>query len=513
MSELTYLIDLASARLGGNAIAANDEFFAEKENLVKPQPPVFIPDKYTDRGKWMDGWETRRRRTPGHDWCIIRLGRPGVIHSFDVDTSFFRGNYPSHCWIDGCGLPPGEDASSEAVTWHPILERSELTGDTKNHFALPVSSVGERRYTHVRLNIFPDGGVARLRVNGEVLPDWTRILSARGDIDLAAVVHGGYVVDASDRFFGEPRNMLMPYAAENTGDGWETKRRRGPGHDWAVIHLGIQGSFHRIEIDTAHFKGNYPDSANVEAAVIQDQSQGGGVSADVSMRAIGDWKGVLPQSKLQPDRLHRFDVDVTADGAEPTHVRLNIHPDGGISRFRVCGLPSAEARRRAVLRQLNAMDEGEVRALLADFSAAPAWIDRMAASRPFASASAVLAASDKAAEAVRPEEWREAFRHHPRIGERQAERRQSDTAQTLSSREQSGVQQASTTDLAALVEGNRAYEQRFGHVFIVSAAGKSAPEMLGLLRDRLKNDPETELRVSAGEQRRITRGRLERLFG
>ena len=510
MSELTHLVDLASARLGGAAIAANDEFFAEKENLVQPQAAVFIPDKYTDRGKWMDGWETRRRRTPGHDWCIIRLGQPGIIHSFDVDTSFFRGNYPSHCWIDGCGLAPGADATSGQVAWHPILERSELAGDTKNHFALTVSKDGERRCTHVRLNIFPDGGVARLRVMGEVLPDWSRILSAPGDIDLAAVVHGGYVVDTSDRFFGEPRNMLMPYRAENMGDGWETKRRRGPGHDWSVVRLALQGSLHRIELDTAHFKGNYPDSASVEAAVTMDEE--GGVSADVSMRAIAHWKIVQPQIRLQADHLHTFELDSKADDTA-THVRLNIYPDGGVSRFRVFGTPSPEARRQAVLRQLNAMDDPEVRGALADFCAAPAWIDRMAAARPFASARGILSAGDKAMDAVSADGWRDAFRHHPRIGERHAERAQSEAAQSLSSREQSGVQQAAPADLAALADANRAYEGRFGYVFIVCASGKTAPEMLALLRERLKNDPETELRVAAGEQRRIARLRMERVLG
>jgi allantoicase len=510
MSELTHLIDLASARLGGEAVAANDDFFAEKENLVKPEPPEFIPDKYTDRGKWMDGWETRRRRTPGHDWCIVKLGQPGVIHSFDVDTSFFRGNYPSHCWIDGCGLPPGADPAAGSVTWHPLLERTELAGDTKNHFALNVSAHGERRCTHVRLNIFPDGGVARLRVMGEVLPDWTRILSAPGDVDLAAAVHGGYVVDASDRFFGEPRNMLMPYPAANMGDGWETKRRRGPGHDWAVIRLGIRGSIHRIELDTAHFKGNYPDTASVDAAVIKDEE--GGVSSDVTMRTIAEWKTVLAQTRLQPDHLHALESELKAD-VIPSHVRVNIYPDGGVSRFRAFGSPSADARRQAVLRQLNAIDDQEIAVLLADFCAAPAWIERMTASRPFASPAAVLTAADKAADAAGPEDWREAFRHHPRIGERRAERVQSETAQDLSSREQAAVPQADAADRAALAEGNRAYEDRFGHVFIVCASGKTAPEMLAMLRDRLKNDPETELRVAPAEQRRITRLRLERLLG
>jgi len=286
MSEFTHLIDLASARLGGETVAANDEFFAAKENLLRPEPAVFIPDKYTDRGKWMDGWETRRRRTPGHDWCIVKLGLPGIIHSIVVDTAFFRGNYPSHCWIDGCGLPPGADPAAADVVWQSVLGRTELAGDTRNAFTIPSSPPHERRVTHVRINIFPDGGVARLRVLGEALPDWTRILSADTEIDLAAAVHGGYVIDTSDRFFGEPSNMLMPYAAANMGDGWETKRRRGPGHDWAVVHVGIPGVITRVDLDTAHFKGNYPDSASVEAAVMAEER--GGVSADVTTKAIAD---------------------------------------------------------------------------------------------------------------------------------------------------------------------------------------------------------------------------------
>ena len=518
MSEFTHFIDLASARLGGEAVAANDEFFAEKENLLKPEPAVFIPDKYTDRGKWMDGWETRRRRTPGHDWCIVKLGLPGIVHSVVVDTAFFRGNFPSHCWIEGCGLPPGADPADAGVTWRPLLDRSELAGDTRNTFTIAhpahalsrAESRGERRVTHLRLNIFPDGGVARLRVLGTVLPDWTRILAAGTDLDLAAVVHGGYVVDTSDRFFGEPRNMLMPYPAANMGDGWETKRRRGPGHDWAVVHLGIPGVITHIDLDTAHFKGNYPDSAGVEAAVVKEDQ--GGVSADVTTRAIADWKTVLPQVKLQANHRHHFDSEL-APGIAASHVRINIYPDGGVSRFRVYGTPDAEARRRAVLRQLNAMDEQEVRAALADFCAAPAWIERMAASRPFTTPAAVLGSADAAAAAVSADDWREAFRHHPRIGERAAERPVSAAAQTLSALEQSGADDASFADLAALAEGNRIYQERFGYVFIVCATGKTAAEMLALLKSRLTNDPDTELRIASDEQRKITRLRLERLLG
>ena len=510
MSEFTHLVDLASARLGGQAVAANDDFFAEKENLVKAEPPVFVAGKYTDRGKWMDGWESRRRRTPGHDWCIVKLGLPGIVHALIVDTSYFTGNFPTHCWIDGCGLPDDADATADNVEWRPVLGRSELAGDAQNTFTVPHVPHAERRFTHLRLNIFPDGGVARLRVMGESLPLWSRVLAAGEPIDLASVVHGGYVVDTSDRFYGEPRNMLMPYRAVNMGDGWETKRRRGPGHDWAVLRLGLESVISRLELDTAHFKGNYPDTASVEAAVVRDE--GKGVSADVAARAIAHWVPLLPQTKLQADHLHVFRPEAAPD-ANASHVRLNIFPDGGVSRFRVFGVPVAAARRAAVQRQLNAMDAPELRAVLADFCAAPTWIDRVIAARPFASADAVLAAADAAARSVPDADWREAFRHHPRIGERTAEQRQSNAARALSSQEQSGASSASPSEAAALAEGNRAYEQRFGHVFIVSAAGRSAADVLAALRDRLQNDPAAEIAAASAEQQKITRLRLERVLG
>ena len=510
MSEFTHLIDLASARLGARVVAANDDFFAEKENLIKPEPPVFIPGKYTDRGKWMDGWESRRRRTPGHDWCIVKLGLPGVIHAFVVDTAFFTGNFPTHCWIDGCGLPDDGDPMAAEVEWHPVLGRSELSGNTRNTFTLSLSPHAERRFTHLRLNIFPDGGVARLRVMGESLPDWTRVLATGDAIDLAAAVHGGYVVDTSDRFYGEPRNMLMPYRAENMGDGWETKRRRGPGHDWVLLRLGLESTIRRIELDTAHFKGNYPDTASIEAAIVKEQ--GGGVSADVATRAIAHWVPLLPQTKLQADHVHVLD-SALAPEITASHVRLNIYPDGGVSRFRVYSVPVPGARRAAVVRQLNAMDGPDLRGVLADFCAAPAWIEGVAAARPFASASAVITAAEAAAESVPAADWREAFRHHPRIGERAAEKPQSGAARTLSSHEQAAVTEAPPPELAALAEGNRLYEDRFGHVFIVSAAGRTAAEMLAMLQDRLENDPGTEIGIAAAEQRKITRLRLERVLG
>ena len=323
MNDFTELVDLAAARLGGTVVSANDEFFAPRENLLVESAPVFIEGKYTERGKWMDGWETRRRREPGHDWCIIRLGAPGVVHGFVVDTSFFRGNYPESCSIEGCTLPGVPDVSAlEQAEWFELLTQSRLQGDSRNLFAI----AQDRVVTHLRLNIFPDGGVARLRVHGVVTPDWAR-LGKRGEIDLAAVEHGGRVIASSDMFFGNCHNLIMPGRGVHMGDGWETKRRRGPGYDWVVVKLGHAGTIARLVIDTAHFKGNAPGSCSLEAC--HSERAGGGIPEN-------GWTELLPRTALQPDTLHAFE-DELADVGAATHVRLNIFPDGGISRLRVFG--------------------------------------------------------------------------------------------------------------------------------------------------------------------------------
>ena len=243
MNDFTQLVDLASERVGGRVLAANDEFFAPKDNLLKPAKPVWIQDKYTERGKWMDGWETRRRRTPGFDWCIMQLGIPGILRGVMVDTSYFKGNYPEHCSLEACALTDGarvDEVSSDTVRWAEVLPKSALKGDTQNCF-----EVGDpHRYTHLRFNIYPDGGVARLRVHGEALPDWKRVLALAeaACIDLAAIANGGRVLGASDMFFSAPQNLLMPDKSAHMGDGWETRRRRGPGHDWVILHWGSRAS-------------------------------------------------------------------------------------------------------------------------------------------------------------------------------------------------------------------------------------------------------------------------------
>ena len=310
-------IQLEQPRLGSRVTHASDEFFAAKERLIDPRKPVFIDDKYDDRGKWMDGWESRRRRGPGHDYCIIRLGRPGVIHGVDIDTSFFTGNYPPQASLDACvsdeDIPDGD--------WTEILPTTDLDGDA--HHPLGIDS--DEVWTHLRLNIYPDGGIARLRVYGEIRPDFSDV---DGRIDLVALENGGRALSCSDEHYGSMHNLVVAGRGVNMGDGWETARRRGPGNDWVILALGHAGTIESVEIDTAHFKGNYPDRVSLEAASFPDHS-----------RATNDseaWQTLLAPSKLEMDKLHTFE-DELADTGVATHVRMSIYPDGGVSRLRLFG--------------------------------------------------------------------------------------------------------------------------------------------------------------------------------
>ncbi len=327
MTPFTDLVDVAAERLGGAVLLANDEFFAPKENLLKAAKPVWREGEYTDRGKWMDGWETRRRRTPGHDWCLIRLGVPALVKGLVVDTSFFRGNYPEACSVEGCavdGVPEPEIlASGRLAPWSELLPRSPLRGDSENPFPVHHS----RRVTHLRLNIFPDGGVARLRVYGEPVPDPR--LRPGVETDLAALEQGGMVVACSDMFFGHRHHLILPGRSTHMGDGWETRRRRGPGHDWTIVRLAARGAISRIEVDTDHYKGNAPESCRLEvcdaAGASTEMLTGNGVA----------WNEILPRTPLQPHARHRFDGP--AGGGVATHARLSIFPDGGIARLRLFG--------------------------------------------------------------------------------------------------------------------------------------------------------------------------------
>ena len=461
-------------------LAASDEFFAEKENLIKAADPVSIAGRYTERGKWMDGWETRRRRLPGHDWALVRLGIPGVIHGVVVDTRFFTGNYPEQMSLEACTVSP-DTGTEELTDWIEIIPQSSLRGDTLHSFEV---SHGQR-FTHVRLNIFPDGGVARLRVHGEARPDWRHFGE---EINLAGVECGARVVDSTDRHYGHPENLIMPGPGRSMADGWETRRRRGPGHDWVTFRLAVEGIVDRVEVDTAHFKGNYPDACSLEVSLTGEE---------------GSWTEVLGRCKLQAHTHHTFEQEL-ALAAAARFARFLIYPDGGVSRLRLFGHMTEQGRLEANLAALNAAPRKQA---LADFlwgCGSRAWADAMAVGRPHPDLPALEKAADSAWSRCSREDWLEAFSAHPAIGER--------SGGACSREEQSGTAEASVETLRQLEELNLRYREKFGYTFIVCATGREANEMLEMLRRRIENDAGSEIQNAAREQRLITRLRLTKLL-
>ncbi len=318
-ADFLALPDLASRQLGGGVVSASDELFAEKENLIRPEPPAFAAGAFGNKGKIYDGWETRRRREPGHDHAIVRLGVPGIVHGVVVDTAYFRGNYPPEISVEAvsaAGYP--SPAELAGMAWQTLVGRTAARGDAANRY--PVAD--RHRWTHLRLSIYPDGGVARFRVHGEVLPDPAFLA---GRIDLAATENGGWVVGCSDAFYSSPGNLLLPGRARVMGEGWENARRRGPGNDYVLVALAAAGWLGEAEIDTSYFIGNAPGWVRLAAAVAGRGAAPGDLTG---------WWEVLPQTRVQPDTRHRFLLDSPRSA---THVRLDVIPDGGLARLRVRG--------------------------------------------------------------------------------------------------------------------------------------------------------------------------------
>jgi allantoicase len=456
----------------------------------------------------MDGWESRRRRTPGHDWAVVKLGIPGVVRGVVVDTAFFKGNYPEACWIEGAAVPPGatvDHVLGEATPWTEILPRRLLQGDTRNAFAI----AAPWRFTHLKLHIDPDGGVARLRVHGEVVPD-PAVVAGPGDappgavpqVDLAALEHGGQVVAASDMFFGGRHHLVLPGASRGMHDGWETRRRRGLGHDWALVKLAARGTIDRAVVDTSHFKGNAPGSCWIEVA-------------DTPGRALEEltatsfpWKPLLASTPLQPHDVREF-TDALESVGPVTHAILRIHPDGGVARLRLFGRVDPTGRRALVLARLDALVPSEAEAAFLSCLGSRRFAATVVAGQPHGSEAALTRAVERVMEGLGEADWREAFAAHPRIG---ASPRPGAHAAHWAQEEQAGAAGAASDVRRALEEGNRAYEARFGFVFLICATGKSAEEMLAALEQRMHNDPAAELLVAIEEQKQITRLRLEKLL-
>lgn len=316
-------VNLANPLLGARALAASDQFFAPMDRMLAPGPAVFIPDKYDEHGKWMDGWETRRKRSTGYDWCIVRLARTGTIHGIDIDTSHFTGNFPPAASIEACHSP--DSLPAEDTEWTEIVPSTTLQGNS--HHYLEVQS--PRAFTHIRINIYPDGGIARLRIYGSPRADWYG--AEKGTlVDLAAIENGSYVIAASNEHFGLATTLLMPGRGLNMGDGWETRRRREPGNDWCIIALAHPGLIQKAVVDTAFFKGNFPDQCSIQAAFVNK-----GTDSSLITQSMF-WQELLPPAKLRMDHEHFFESELTTFGPV-SHVRFNIFPDGGVSRLRLWG--------------------------------------------------------------------------------------------------------------------------------------------------------------------------------
>ncbi|MBK05022.1 MAG: allantoicase [Deltaproteobacteria bacterium] len=326
-------IDLLAESLGGKALLCSDDFFASMDNLVKEGRGVFLPDEYTERGKWMDGWESRRKRDEGHDWCILKLGVPGVISVFDIDTNHFLGNHAPFASVEGCFAPDADDTSDFSdVNWKPLLGQVPLQRGSQN---LCMAS-SQEPVTHLKLHIYPDGGVARFRAYGKPMPRWeqseddSRFPLKEGEIDLAALRNGGEALVCSDMFFGTMHNLIAPGRARVMGEGWETRRSRREGYDWIIVKLGAIGNIDFVVADTNHFKGNFPESFRLyglhapETSLLELQ------------QSSQPWEEIIPQTKMQAHHEHMFRDEIKARGPF-SHVRLDIFPDGGVSRLRVYG--------------------------------------------------------------------------------------------------------------------------------------------------------------------------------
>lgn len=319
-------VNLADARLGAVALSCSDDFFADKQRMLNSEPAIFVPGKYDTNGKWMDGWESRRKRGPGHDWCIVRLARPAKLFGADLDTSHFTGNYPPSASIEACYVRDGDPGDSAA--WLSLLSAQNLGGNRHHYFELNGTGV----VSHVRVNLFPDGGLARLRLYGTPEFD-ANAKDGEGLLDLVAAIQGGTVVATNNEHFGLAASLLLPGRGVNMGDGWETRRRREPGHDWCILALARPGIIEAIEVDTCHFKGNYPDRCSIQAARVA-----GGTAESLVTQSMF-WATLLPEQKLQMDHQHHYRAEIVKHEAI-THVRFNIHPDGGVSRLRLRGRPA-----------------------------------------------------------------------------------------------------------------------------------------------------------------------------
>ena len=321
-TKLKNTVNLAERKFGSKIIYKTDEFFGAANRILNSTKPVFKEGVYDKHGKWMDGWETRRKRKKGHDFLIIKLGRPGKIFNVDIDTSYFSGNQPSLASLEAC---LSKKNPTKKTTWEIILNKKKLGPDRNHNFKINNHST----FNFIKLNIFPDGGVARIRLNGIV--DLEKINLSGKNVNLSSILNGSTIVGCNNEHFGKAENVLSPGTGVNMGDGWETRRSRGKNFDWIIIKFGKPGIIDRLEIDTHHFKGNYPESLTVQSAFITDKTNSNKLLANSK-----NWKTFLEKTKLKPHKKHLFKSKINKKN-KINCLKINIFPDGGISRIRAFG--------------------------------------------------------------------------------------------------------------------------------------------------------------------------------
>lgn len=475
-------INVACEKMGAKVIYATDDFFAEKENLIKFSDPVFIADRYTERGKWMDGWESRRKRVPGHDYAVISLAAPSLIDSIEIDTAHFLGNHPPAARLEGCvsAGPVHEDAH-----WYPLLAKVPLGPGQKQHFD---SLMKDIPFTHIRFHIYPDGGVARLRLWGRFFCD---LLQHRNEpvTNLSSALMGARILGANNSFFSSASQMLRPGESQGMHDGWETRRRREPGNDWAVIGLPHAARAASIVCDTSHFKGNYPDSFSVEYCT--EEIRG---AQDMETKT---WKPLLEKRALGPDASHSYHQLLPHDPFKA--VRLSIYPDGGVARFSVLG-EYVDAV------DVNGFDCDKLRADWEGIGHHIGFAENLIASMPFNSMFDMLAKAEQSWHKLTDDEKKDALSRHPRIGDLSA------LKDKFSGNEQASTKDASDELISSLYECNQVYEHAFGWTFIVCASGQSAEDMLDCLKERLKNSKSEEWYEVVKQHAKIIALRLMKWF-
>jgi len=315
------LIDLAQPRLGTKVLYKTDDFFASADRIISPTDPIFKAGVFDKNGKWMDGWESRRKRTEGHDYIVLKLGRPGIIEKVDVDTSHFNGNQPAMVSIEGAN---SNLEKTNHLKWQPLLSKKNTKANSHHYFTVNSKKI----FTHIKFNIYPDGGVARLKLYGSIAKS-EKLKNKK--INLASLLDGASIIACNNEHFGKAENILAPGKAKNMGDGWETRRRRGKGFDWLILNSLNGKEIDRIEISTHHFKGNFPSYCSLQAAYLATSKN----SKQIVNSSL-KWKYLLKDTKLSANKIHTFKNNLMKKD-KINFIKINIFPDGGISRFRIFG--------------------------------------------------------------------------------------------------------------------------------------------------------------------------------